>query len=45
MHEIVQDYYGKQLNCTEDLKTSVCCDASVLPAWLKPLLSRIPPPR
>ena len=43
MHEIVQDYYGKQLSGTEDLKTSACCDASALPAWLKPLMSRIHP--
>lgn len=43
MHDIVQDYYGKQLQKTEDLKTSACCDASAQPAWLKPLLARVHP--
>ncbi len=43
MHEVVQDYYGKQLQGTEDLKTTACCDASAMPEWLKPLLSRIHP--
>jgi len=41
MHEIVQDYYGKQLQGTADLKTSACCDASAMPAWLKPLLANV----
>ncbi len=43
MHEIVQDYYGKQLQSSADLKTSACCDASAMPDWLKPLLARIHP--
>jgi len=43
MHEVVKDYYGKQLQSTDDLKTSACCDASNVPGWLKPLLSRIHP--
>jgi SAM-dependent methyltransferase len=43
MHEIVQDYYGRQLQHSEDLKTSACCDISQIPAWLKPLLARIHP--
>ena len=43
MHEIVQDYYGKQLQNSDDLKTSACCDASAVPAWLKPLLARVHP--
>ena len=41
MHEIVKDYYGKQLQTSDDLKTSACCDASPVPDWLKPLLARI----
>lgn len=41
MHELVQDYYGKQLQHSGDLKTSACCDASQMPAWLKPVLSNI----
>jgi arsenite methyltransferase len=41
MHDIVQDYYGKQLQSSADLKTSACCDASAMPGWLKPLLANI----
>ena len=43
MHEIVQDYYGRQLQHSGDLKTSACCDISQIPAWLKALLARIHP--
>src|SRR3990172_9244376 len=43
MHEIVKDYYGQQLQTSDDLKTTACCDASQVPAWLKPLLARIHP--
>lgn len=43
MHDIVQDYYGRQLQSSGDLKTSACCDISQMPAWLKPLLARIHP--
>lgn len=43
MHEVVQDYYGKQLQSSADLKTTACCDASAMPTWLKPLLGRIHP--
>lgn len=42
-HDIVQDYYGRQLQGTSDLKTSACCDTSAMPEWLKPLLSNIHP--
>lgn len=41
MYDIVQDYYGKQLQSTADLKTSACCDASSMPEWLKPLLGNV----
>jgi arsenite methyltransferase len=43
MHELVKDYYGRQLQGTADLRTSACCDASQMPDWLKPLLARIHP--
>ena len=43
MYDIVQDYYGRQLQNTSDLKTSACCDISTIPEWLKPLLSKIHP--
>jgi len=43
MHDIVKDYYGRQLQSSSDLKTSACCDSSATPAWLKPLLLKIHP--
>lgn len=43
MHDLVKDYYGRQLATSADLKTSACCDASAMPAWLKPFLARIHP--
>ena len=42
-HEIVKDYYGKQLQSSDDLKTDACCDPSNMPEWLKPLLANIHP--
>lgn len=42
-HGFVQDYYGRQLQSSTDLKTSACCDVSNMPQWLKPLLARIHP--
>lgn len=42
-HDLVQDYYGQQLQSTADLKTTACCDISAVPEWLKPLLARIHP--
>ncbi|MGB1457379.1 methyltransferase domain-containing protein [Spongiibacter marinus] len=42
-HDIVKDYYGKQLQSSDDLKTSACCDASAMPEWLKPLLAKLHP--
>lgn len=43
MHDIVQDYYGRELQGTSDLKTDACCDASSVPEWLKILLKKIHP--
>ena len=43
MRELVQDYYGKRLQGTADLKTSACCDISATPDWLKAALARIHP--
>ena len=43
MHDLVKNYYGRRLKTSDDLKTSACCDASSVPGWLKPLLSRIHP--
>jgi arsenite methyltransferase len=41
MLESVQNYYGKILQHSDDLKTSACCDVSNMPEWLKPLLSKV----
>ena len=43
MHETVQDYYGKQLQTSDDLKTSACCDASAVPGWLEAAARPHPP--
>lgn len=43
MLESVQNYYGKVLQHSNDLKTSACCDVSSMPEWLKPLLSKLHP--
>lgn len=41
MYDVVKDYYGKQLQSSNDLKTTACCDFSTMPSWLKPLLSNV----
>jgi len=43
MQELVQAYYGQELQSSADLKTSACCDADAVPDWLKPLLARLHP--
>jgi SAM-dependent methyltransferase len=43
MHELVQDYYGRQLQGSDDLRTTACCDPGATPVWLKPLLGKIHP--
>jgi arsenite methyltransferase len=40
---IVRHYYGEVLGGTADLRTSACCDADAVPAWLRPLLARVHP--
>ncbi|MEB3172456.1 MAG: methyltransferase domain-containing protein [Cyanobacteriota bacterium] len=39
----VRQYYGSTLSSSADLRTSACCDASSVPAALRPLLARIHP--
>lgn len=41
--ELVRAYYGQELQSSADLKTSACCDADAVPAWLKPLLAKVHP--
>lgn len=37
----VQDYYGKVLKTSDDLKTDACCTDEGLPGYLKPVLSKV----
>ncbi len=37
----VRDYYGKELQSSEDLKTNACCTVGDMPAAIKSALSRI----
>lgn len=37
----VQDYYGKVLKTSDDLKTDACCTDEGLPEYLKPILSKV----
>lgn len=37
----VQDYYGKILHSSDDLKTDACCTDEGLPSYLKPILSKV----
>ncbi|MDM7951709.1 MAG: methyltransferase domain-containing protein [Cyanobium sp. CZS 25K] len=39
----VQEYYGSTLSSSADLRTNACCDASSVPAPLRPLLARLHP--
>lgn len=40
-YQQVQDYYGKVLQSSSDLKTDACCTDEGLPAYLKPILSKV----
>lgn len=41
MHAQVQDYYGRVLRGSNDLKTDVCSTASDVSSWLRTLLSNV----
>ncbi len=43
MHEQVQEYYGKELNHSGDLKTDACCTVDSIPEYLKPIMAKIHP--
>jgi len=43
IQDLVQAYYGQTLQGTADLRTSACCDAEAVPAWMRPLLARLHP--
>lgn len=40
-HDSVQDYYGKVLQGSGDLKTDACCTTDAMPEYLKPILSKV----
>lgn len=40
-YDQVQDYYGKVLQSSDDLKTDACCTDEGLPGYLKPILSKV----
>ncbi|MEM7210945.1 MAG: methyltransferase domain-containing protein [Pseudomonadota bacterium] len=40
-HEAVQDYYGKVLQSSADLKSNACCTPGEMPGWLKEILSNV----
>ena len=39
--KVVKEYYGETLGGTHDLKTTACCTAEAMPAYLRPLLNKI----
>lgn len=41
MKESVQDYYGKVLNSSEDLKSDACCTDASIPRYLKQALAKV----
>jgi len=40
-YDQVQDYYGKVLQTSDDLKTDACCTDEGLPGYLKPILAKV----
>lgn len=40
-HDSVQDYYGKVLQSSSDLKTNACCSPQAMPGYLKEILSKL----
>ena len=42
-HEVVQDYYGKELQDSADLKTDACCTLGSMPDYIKPVMAKIHP--
>ena len=41
MRQEVQDYYGKTLQSSDDLKTDACCTDTDLPRYIKTALSNV----
>ena len=41
MKDAVKDYYGNQLQGSEDLQTNACCTDETMPEYLKPILAKV----
>lgn len=41
VHTSVQNYYGKELEKSEDLKTNACCTADAYPRYIKNMISNV----
>ena len=41
LHEIVKDYYGKELTKSEDLKTNACCTIEEPPEHIKKIMTMV----
>lgn len=41
VHQEVQDYYGKELQSSEDLKTNACCTLEAPPKYIQEALSNV----
>jgi ubiquinone/menaquinone biosynthesis C-methylase UbiE len=39
--QVIQDYYGKKLRSSADLKTSACCTPADMPPWLRTLIAGV----
>ena len=43
IHADVQDYYGQQLQKSNDLKTDACCSKAQIPEFIRKILNQIHP--
>jgi arsenite methyltransferase len=43
VHENVQNYYGQQLQQSDDLKTDACCSKAQVPSFIRDIVKKIHP--
>lgn len=43
IHDVVRDYYGKELETSSDLKTNACSTADAYPDYIKALIGKVHP--
>jgi arsenite methyltransferase len=43
IHEEVQNYYGQELQQSDDLKTDACCSKAEVPSFIKDIVKKIHP--